>query len=84
MPGRNLPPRYRVITRDSEPADPAPRAGSAERRWDEEAFGGEPPAAAPTIIEQPPSWPLIGLFLLATAAGGAAAALLGLVPDVLL
>ncbi|MBY9061775.1 hypothetical protein K7957_02370 [Sphingomonas yunnanensis] len=81
MTGRNLPPRYRVITRDSEAASPP--VGPSDRRWDDGAYDGEPLPDARDIIEDRPSWPLIGLFLAATAAGGTAVALLGLIPDVL-
>ncbi|MBB3346289.1 MULTISPECIES: hypothetical protein [unclassified Sphingomonas] len=81
MPGRNLPPRYRVITRDSE--TPASRAEPRDRRWDDDPFGAEPSTPARARGEDAASWPLIGLFLSATAAGGAGVALLGLIPDVL-
>lgn len=81
MPGRNLPPRYRVITRDSE--RPASRAEQRDRRWDDDPFDIEPSTPPRERGEDAPSWPLIGLFLSATAAGGAGVALLGLIPDVL-
>lgn len=81
MPGRNLPPRYRVITRDSE--TPASRADQRDRRWDDDPFDIEPSTASREHGEDAPSWPLIGLFLLATVAGGTGMALLGLIPDVL-
>lgn len=81
MPGRNLPPRYRVITRDSETT--ASRADQRDRRWDDDPFDIEPSTASRDRREDAPSWPLIGLFLFATAAGGTGVALLGLIPDVL-
>ncbi|MBW6525563.1 hypothetical protein KZ813_01780 [Sphingomonas sp. RHCKR7] len=79
MNGRNLPPRYRVITRDSDTSTASTERG--DRRWDDDAFDREPPA--PTLAEDAPSWSLTILFLCATAAGGVAVALLGLIPDVL-
>jgi hypothetical protein len=79
MPGRNLPPRYRVITRDRE----ASSARRGEQRWVGESLDVEPLPPAPAIAEQAPSWPLIVLFLVAAAAGGMGVALLGLIPDVL-
>lgn len=81
MPGRNLPPRYRVITRDRE--RPASRVEQRDRPWDDAPLEVEPSIAPRDRSEDGPSWPLIGLFLSATAAGGAGVALLGLIPDVL-
>jgi len=81
MPGRNLPPRYRVITRDSD--TPASPAASRDRPWDDDTIDDAPPASSPDLAERASSWPLIGLFLVATAVGGAGVALLGLVPDML-
>lgn len=81
MPGRNLPPRYRVITRDSDmPTAPDTRR---DRGWGDDAFE-DVPAPSPDLDAHAPSWPLIGLFLFAAAVGGAGMALLGLIPDVLL
>lgn len=77
MTGRNLPPRYRMITPDPK----VDRVGDGSLDASETARDNG--AAAHALGGEPPAWGLIGLFLLAAAIGGAGAAMLGLVPDML-
>jgi hypothetical protein len=82
MTGRNLPPRYRVITPDSETTRPT-YGSRGPRRGDEAALDVAPPAAATAAEGDAPAWPLISLFLIACAIGGAGLSLFGLFPDLL-
>lgn len=77
MNGRNLPPRYRAITPDSQ--------RGRDPDWSLEPEEDEAAAVAPVpqgSMAEARHWRQTGLFLVASAIGGVAAALLGLIPDV--